>query len=138
VIGGDSLVVRATIWLGQDLETTVQLLGVETPKLCGASGEIRDQAARSRAFTTRNRWRWFANLLQRYTTREIYQTGIGTGDDNGRRIYRPGLDRRRSGAPTMAGVVAPAACTLPKRLELPFRLEAGAIRTRSLGRAPTY
>ena len=53
VIDGDSLVVRATIWLGQKVETTVRLLGVDTPELRGACGEERDLATRSRAFTAR-------------------------------------------------------------------------------------
>ncbi len=51
VIDGDSLVVRVTIWLGQKLETTVRLLGVDTPELRGACGEERNLATRSRAFT---------------------------------------------------------------------------------------
>jgi endonuclease YncB( thermonuclease family) len=53
VIDGDSLVVRATIWLGQEVETTVRLLGVDTPELRGACGEERNLATRSRAFTAR-------------------------------------------------------------------------------------
>ena len=51
VIDGDSLVVRATIWLGQELETTVRLLGVDTPELRGDCGQERSLATRSRAFT---------------------------------------------------------------------------------------
>jgi len=53
VIDGDSLVVRATIWLGQEVETTVRSLGVDTPELRGACGEERNLATRSRAFTAR-------------------------------------------------------------------------------------
>ena len=51
VIDGDSLVVRATIWLGQEVETVVRLLGVDTPELRGACGEERDLAALSRDLT---------------------------------------------------------------------------------------
>ena len=51
VIDGDSLVVRATIWLGQELETTARLLGVDTPELRGDCGGERSLATRSRAFT---------------------------------------------------------------------------------------
>ena len=53
VIDGDSLVVRATIWLGQEVETTVRLLGVDTPELRGDCGNESKMAARSRAFTNR-------------------------------------------------------------------------------------
>jgi len=51
VIDGDSLVVRATIWLGQEVETTVRLLGVDTPELRGKCSEERELAAHSRRLT---------------------------------------------------------------------------------------
>lgn len=51
VIAGDSLVVRATTWLGQEVETTVRLLGVDTLELRAACGEEWNLATRSRAFT---------------------------------------------------------------------------------------
>jgi endonuclease YncB( thermonuclease family) len=35
VVDADSLVVRARIWLDQDLETSVRLLGVDAPELHG-------------------------------------------------------------------------------------------------------
>lgn len=40
-------------WLGRDVETTVRLLGVDTPELRGACGEERNLTTRSRAFTAR-------------------------------------------------------------------------------------
>ncbi len=51
VIDGDSIVVRASIWLGQEVETAVRLLGVDSPELRGACREERNLAARSRDFT---------------------------------------------------------------------------------------
>ncbi|MEX1154520.1 thermonuclease family protein [Parvibaculum sp.] len=49
VIDGDSLVVRARIWLGQTVETHVRLSGIDTPELRGKCVEERDRAAAARA-----------------------------------------------------------------------------------------
>lgn len=50
VIDGDTIVVRARIWLGQDVETRVRLAGVDAPELRGACLRERAmaQAARKR------------------------------------------------------------------------------------------
>ena len=37
VIDGDTLPVRARIWLGQEVEINVRLADVDTPELCGAA-----------------------------------------------------------------------------------------------------
>ncbi|MDP2123491.1 MAG: thermonuclease family protein [Parvibaculum sp.] len=49
VIDGDSLVVRARIWLGQTVETHVRLAGIDTPELRGKCSEekVRAEAARA-------------------------------------------------------------------------------------------
>jgi endonuclease YncB( thermonuclease family) len=47
VIDGDTLVVRARIWLGQELETRVRLSGIDTPELTG--GCVRERALAERA-----------------------------------------------------------------------------------------
>lgn len=49
VIDGDSLVVRARIWLGQTVETHVRLAGVDTPELRGKCAEEREKAEAARA-----------------------------------------------------------------------------------------
>ncbi|ABS62950.1 nuclease (SNase domain protein) [Parvibaculum lavamentivorans DS-1] len=46
VIDGDSLVVRARIWLGQTVETHVRLAGIDTPEL---RGKCEEEKARARA-----------------------------------------------------------------------------------------
>jgi micrococcal nuclease len=48
VIDGDSLVVRARIWLGQTVETHVRLAGVDTPELRGKCSEEREKAVAAR------------------------------------------------------------------------------------------
>lgn len=50
VIDGDTVVVRARIWLGQDVETRVRLQGVDAPELAGACERERLLALRARDF----------------------------------------------------------------------------------------
>jgi endonuclease YncB( thermonuclease family) len=47
VIDGDTLVVRAHIWLGQTVETHVRLAGIDTPELRGDCPAERDLARRA-------------------------------------------------------------------------------------------
>ena len=50
VVDGDTLVVRARIWLGQDLQTLVRLGGADAPELRGACARERRLAERARRF----------------------------------------------------------------------------------------
>ncbi len=50
VIDGDTLLVRARIWLGQEVETRVRMAGVDAPELAGRCGIERDKARQARAF----------------------------------------------------------------------------------------
>jgi len=113
VIDGDSLVVRVTIWLGQELETTVRLLGVDTPELRGACGEERDLVTRSRAFTS-----GMAGTGAKISLSDI-QLGKFAG-----RVFRPGVDRRRAGA------------RLSRRA--PWLVVRGRFVRRSAGRTPYF
>ena len=48
VIDGDTIVVRARIWLGQDIDTQVRLDGVDTPEIKGKCEHERRLAVRAR------------------------------------------------------------------------------------------
>ncbi len=48
VIDGDTITVRARIWLGQDVETRVRLTGVDAPELRGACPRERALAVAAR------------------------------------------------------------------------------------------
>ncbi|MBL4690660.1 MAG: thermonuclease family protein [Rhodospirillales bacterium] len=48
VIDGDTIVVRARIWLGQDIDTQVRLEGVDAPELRGKCERERRLAKRAR------------------------------------------------------------------------------------------
>ncbi len=50
VVDGDTIAVRARIWIGQDVETRVRLSGVDTPEFNGRCGRERELAAHARAF----------------------------------------------------------------------------------------
>lgn len=49
VLDGDTLEVRARIWLGQEVQTQVRLSGVDAPELRGGCRFERDLARRARA-----------------------------------------------------------------------------------------
>ena len=48
VVDGDTITVRARIWLGQAIETRVRLAGIDTPELRGRCDEERALAVRAR------------------------------------------------------------------------------------------
>ena len=50
VIDGDTITVRARIWLGQDVETRVHVAGVDAPELRGACPRERALAVAARDF----------------------------------------------------------------------------------------
>ena len=50
VVDGDTVVVRARIWLGQDVEIRVRLAGIDAPELRGKCPAERDLARRAGAF----------------------------------------------------------------------------------------
>jgi len=51
VVDGDTLTVRAHIWIGQEVETNVRLQGVDTPEIRGRCDDEREGARRAREFT---------------------------------------------------------------------------------------
>ena len=50
VVDGDTVVVRARIWLGQEVEIHVRLAGIDAPELRGKCAFERDLAVRARDF----------------------------------------------------------------------------------------
>ncbi len=50
VIDGDTIVVRARIWLGQDIDTQVRLEGVDAPEMNGKCESERRLAIKARNF----------------------------------------------------------------------------------------
>lgn len=50
VVDGDTVMVRARIWLGQDVETSVRLAGIDTPEKRGKCDAERTAADQAEAF----------------------------------------------------------------------------------------
>lgn len=53
VIDGDTLLIRARIWLGQEVETRLRLANVDTPELKGRCAQERELAIAARRFVIR-------------------------------------------------------------------------------------
>jgi endonuclease YncB( thermonuclease family) len=51
VVDGDTLRVRARIWLGTDVELLVRIDGIDTPEIRGKCAREKELAARARAMT---------------------------------------------------------------------------------------
>ncbi len=51
VVDGDTLRVRARIWLGTDVELLVRIDGIDTPEIRGKCAREKELAARARALT---------------------------------------------------------------------------------------
>ncbi len=50
IVDGDTIVVRARIWLGHEVETRVRLAGIDAPELKGKCARERSLALAARAF----------------------------------------------------------------------------------------
>lgn len=53
VVDGDTLVVRAAIWLGQEVETRVRLAGIDAPEIRGRCARERRLAGAAKTFVAR-------------------------------------------------------------------------------------
>ncbi len=77
VIDGDSIVVRARIWLGQNLDTLVRLDGVDAPEIKGKCENERRLAERARDL-----------ILARITAGMVILSEIHYGNYAGRVVAR--------------------------------------------------
>ncbi len=95
VIDGDTIVVRASIWLGQEVETKVRLAGVDTPELSGKCEYERSLARKAREF-----------VLARIGGGEVILLDIRYGKYAGRVVARVriGPDQELSAALIDAGL----------------------------------
>ncbi len=106
VIDGDTLVVRAKVWIGQEIEIKVRLEGVDAPELGGGCERERTLAQRARALimVKVRDGKVLLNRVQygKYAGRVVARVETSAGEDlsaallaaNLARAYRGG--RRRS------------------------------------------
>lgn len=119
VIDGDTLVVRARIWLGQEVETAVRLDGIDTPELKSSCAAEREMAGRARdtiagladgrrvVLRDVRYGKYAGRVLARIETDSgqdlataLLERGLGRAYRGGRRAgWCGGADGRRSSAP---------------------------------------
>ena len=106
VIDGDTLEVRARIWLGQELSTRVRLAGIDAPELKGKCARERSLAAQARAYL-RARLApreggpaqvWLRNIRYgKYAGRVLARVETAGGEDLSRGLLAAGLARPYAG-----------------------------------------
>lgn len=106
VVDGDTVVVRARIWLRQDVETAVRLAGVNAPELHGRCEEERRRAVLARDFLERHVLGTPVQLrdvrLDKYGGRVVARLVLHGGWDAGEQLIAQGLARPYAGG-TRAG-----------------------------------
>ena len=101
VIDGDTIMVRARIWLGQDVETRVRLSGVDAPEIKSRCAEERNLALMARDFV-RNKVALARISLRdirydKYGRRVLARVITADGDDLAESLIRHGLARPYGG-----------------------------------------
>ncbi len=101
VVDGDTLLVRARIWLGQEIETRVRLTGVDAPEMKARCSRERALAERARDFI-RERIGEGAVVLHdvrygKYAGRVLARIENAGGVDLGRSLLYAGLARAYAG-----------------------------------------
>lgn len=102
VIDGDSLRVRALIWVGQELETVVRLSGVDAPELRGKCAAERAAAIRARdhlaLLVGDGQVRLRDVRFDKYGGRVLAAVETPRGQDVAQRMLEEGVVRRYDGA----------------------------------------
>lgn len=97
VVDGDTIAVRARIWIGQDVETRVRLAGVDAPEINGRCGRERALAAHARAFVVEAIGGDAVKLSDvhygKYAGRVVANVETAAGDDLGVLLIAAGLGR---------------------------------------------
>ncbi|TAN53921.1 MAG: nuclease [Rhodospirillales bacterium] len=101
VVDGDTLVVRAHIWLGQEVETLVRLMGTDTPEMKARCAAEREKAVAARDFLAGSVDGKLVQLhdvlTDKYGGRVRAQVLDATGADLSQELIRAGLARPYDG-----------------------------------------
>jgi endonuclease YncB( thermonuclease family) len=101
VIDGDTLKVRARIWLGQEVETSVRLSGIDAPEHNGTCASERRLAAAATEFLHRQLAEGALVLNDivhdKYGGRVVARVATEDGRDLGRSLVAAGLARHYDG-----------------------------------------
>jgi len=127
VVDGDTVEVRVHVWLGQEVNTRVRLLGIDAPETAGACWPERVQAVAARDRLAALVGEGPVTLVDLRPDKSFGRVAgrvlTGAGDDQGAMLIREGLarphagGRRKAGArwrlmPTMPPVIAAAVAGL--------------------------
>ncbi len=101
VLDGDTLVVRARIWVGQDLEIKVRITGIDAPEMRGRCEGEKQLARRARDFVraavASGRLRLYQIQYEKYAGRVLARVETEAGRDIGRDLLAAGLARPYDG-----------------------------------------
>lgn len=101
VIDGDSLEARVTIWLGQEVRTTIRLAGIDTAELRAGCAMARDSAAAAKAFLAARIEGGTVTLTRvetdKYGGRVVAHVADADGADLGEALIAEGLARSYEG-----------------------------------------
>ena len=101
VVDGDTLSVRAHIWLGQEVATLVRLAGIDTPELKGECESERVRARAAKNFLERTVANGPVTLAQiryeKYAGRVMAKVAAPDGSDLSERMIAAGFARAYDG-----------------------------------------
>ena len=101
VIDGDTVVVRARVWLGQDIEIRVRLDGVDAPEIKGRCPRERALAEQARALVAGKLEGGTITLTEieygKYAGRVVARVATESGEDLSRALLKAGLARPYGG-----------------------------------------
>lgn len=97
VIDGDTVVVRARVWLGQDIEVRVRLEGIDAPEIRGRCPRERALALRAQALVAAKLEGRTITLTDiqygKYAGRVLARVATEDGEDLSRALLKAGLAR---------------------------------------------
>ncbi len=102
VIDGDTIIVRARIWLGQEVETRVRIAGVDTPEMKGKCANERRKARDARNMIRNILGNEASVMLSdiqygKYAGRVVARVRTPEGEDISALLIRVGLGRYYEG-----------------------------------------
>lgn len=101
VIDGDTIAVRARVWLGQDVEIRVRLSGIDAPELRGGCAGERLLAVRARALVAALTTGGAVTLTDvrygKFAGRVVARVATPAGKDLGAALMQAGLARSYNG-----------------------------------------
>jgi endonuclease YncB( thermonuclease family) len=112
VIDGDTLRVKARVWLGQEVDTLVRLHGVDAPELDGRCADERRRAEDARAFVRRRTQDRPVTLVDvrtdKYGGRVLARVMAADGTDLGAALVAAGLAKAYRGGRRVPWCLPPA------------------------------